>query len=71
MSGEPSGLSNERLAAQLLALSQGTIGELAALLMRAAACAIETGRERIDEHVLNVIEWVPPSRRRQRAERIV
>ncbi len=68
---EPSGLSNERLAAQLLALSQVTIGELAALLTRAATYTIETGREQIDEHVLTTIDWVPPSQRRQRAVRIV
>lgn len=60
----PSGLIQRPLATKLLALSEGSIGELASLLERAAVRAIRTGRERIDEDALDNIGWVAPSERK-------
>lgn len=68
---EPSRLIEAPLARQLLALSEGNLGELSALLRAAAIYAIKSGRERIDAQALAAIAWVPPSERRRQAERLV
>jgi type II secretory pathway predicted ATPase ExeA len=68
---EPSCLAAEPLATRLLALSEGTLGELAALLAKAATYAIITGRERIDAPSLAALDWAPPSERKHRAERMI
>ena len=59
------------MARKLLALSEGSLGELSVLLTSAAVYAVHSGAERIDEKVLAAIDWVPPSERRRRAERLV
>ncbi len=68
---QPSGLADEKLARKLLALSEGSLGELSVLLTSAAVYAVRSGTERIDEKVLAAIDWVPPSERRRRAERLI
>ncbi len=68
---KPSRLANEQVARKLLALSEGSLGELSVLLTSAAVYAVHSGAERIDEKVLAAIDWVPPSERRRRAERLV
>jgi type II secretory pathway predicted ATPase ExeA len=68
---EPSRLADATLARKLLALSEGSLGELAALLTAAAVYAVQAGAERIDAQVLTAIGWVPPSERRRQAERLV
>jgi len=68
---KPSRLADEQLARQLLTLSEGSLGELAVLLTSAAVYAVQSGAERIDAKVLAAIDWVPPSERRRRAERLV
>lgn len=68
---KPSRLADEHLARKLLALSEGSLGELSALLTTAAVYAVHTGIERIDEKVLTAVDWVPPSERRRRAESLV
>jgi hypothetical protein len=68
---KPSRLADERIARKLLALSEGSLGELSAVLTLAAIYAVQSGSERIDEKVLAAIDWVPPSERRRRAERLV
>jgi len=68
---QPSGLADETLARKLLALSEGSLGELSVLLTSAAVYAVRSGTERIDEKVLAAIDWVPPSERRRRAERLI
>jgi hypothetical protein len=65
-----SGLTDQRLAKSLLALSEGTIGELAALLNSAAVAAVRDGAERIDEPLLKRLPWIPPSARKRAAERL-
>jgi hypothetical protein len=64
-------LADAQMARQLLMLSEGSLGELAVLLTSAAVYAVQSGAERIDEKVLAAIDWVPPSERRRRAERLV
>jgi hypothetical protein len=67
---QPSRLAEPALAARLLALSEGTIGELSSLLVVAAAQAIRSGAERIDEDVLIKTGWTPPSVRRRQIEKL-
>ena len=59
----PSQLSKEPLATQLLAMTEGTIGELSTLLKTAAIYAVRTGTDRIDESVLAGLAWEPTSAR--------
>jgi type II secretory pathway predicted ATPase ExeA len=68
---QPSRLADAQLARKLLALSEGSLGELSVLLTSAAVYAVRSGIERIDEQVLVAIDWVPPSERRRRAERLI
>ena len=68
---EPSKLWEPPLAGRLLAMSEGTIGELSSLLTAAAVHAIRTGRERIDGALLKEVGWTPPSERKKRVESIV
>ena len=68
---QPSRLTNPGLAQKLLAQSEGSLGELSALLTAAAIYAVQTEIEQVNEEVLAAIDWVPPSKRRQQAERLV
>jgi hypothetical protein len=52
------------LALKVLAMSEGTIGEISAVLTKAAVRAIEFGTERIDMKILDSIGWVAPSDRK-------
>lgn len=68
---EPSRLADKHLARKLLALSEGSLGELSALLTAAAVYAVNSGVERIDDAALAAVDWIPPSERRRQAERLV
>jgi len=68
---KPSRLAQEKIARKLLALSEGSLGELSVLLTSGAIYAVHSGTERINEKVLAAIDWVPPSERRRRAERMI
>ena len=59
----PSQLAKDPLATKLLAMTEGTIGELSTLLKSAAIYAVRTGTERIDASVLAGLQWEPPSAR--------
>ena len=59
----PSHLHREPLATQLLAMTEGTIGELSLLLKAAAIAAVRNGLERIDSEGLKTLTWEPPSMR--------
>lgn len=65
---EPSVLHDTTLATKLFSMSEGYIGELSRLLTSAAVHAVETEQERIDERVLNGINWVPPSDRKRQID---
>jgi hypothetical protein len=62
-------LTENDLAFKLLAMSEGTIGELSALLARAAVSAIEKRTETITPKLLDRVGWIRPSERKWRAEK--
>jgi hypothetical protein len=55
------------MAVKILSLSEGTIGEISALLCLAAITAIESGAERITIASLARSGYVAPSERRRAA----
>jgi hypothetical protein len=66
---EPSHLAEEPLRPLILRRSEGPIGEIAALLVRAATAALLNGDERIDPATIERADYQPPSIRRQMIER--
>lgn len=60
---KPSHLTDELLATKLLSMSEGLIGELSAILGKAAESAIRKRVEKIDLKILREIHWIPPSDR--------
>ncbi len=60
---EPSGLHEKIISSKLLAMSEGTIGELSMLLNNASIYAIKKGIERVTVDVLNECGYVSPSER--------
>ena len=62
---EPSDLSGPALRALILRRSEGTMGEISALLNAAACLALSMGRERIDADIINEVNYRPPSERRR------
>ncbi len=65
----PSRIATPEMASYLLTRSEGTIGELAHLLMDAAMVAIESGEEAITQRVLLMAPYVGPTERRRLFER--
>ena len=57
------------MARYLLTRSEGTIGELARLLMAAAIAAVESGEEAINARTLGMADYAGPSERRRQFER--
>jgi hypothetical protein len=57
------------MARYLLTRSEGTIGELAALLTDAAVAAISSGEEAINQRTLQLAIYAGPSERRRMFER--
>jgi hypothetical protein len=57
------------MATYLLTGSEGTIGELTALLTGAAVAAIESGEEAINQRTLLLAPYAGPSERRRLFER--
>ncbi|HDV5691868.1 TPA: TniB family NTP-binding protein [Legionella pneumophila] len=66
---KPSFIANADMARYLLARTEGTIGELAQLLMSAAIAAIETGEEAITSRTLSLADYEGPTERRRAFER--
>jgi hypothetical protein len=66
---QPAELTEKDLAFKLLVMSEGTIGELSALLARAAVSAIEKRTETITPKLLDGVGWIRPSERKWRAEK--
>lgn len=64
----PSNLIAPTLALKILSLSEGLIGEVSAILNKAAVKAILSGKERIDFRLLEEIQFTPPSDRKWRAD---
>ncbi len=67
--GEPSHLGSPAMRALVVRRSEGTIGEIAALLVQAATAALLAGRERIDAVAIEAADYQPPSLRRRSFER--
>jgi hypothetical protein len=66
---EPSGLGLPAMRAAILRRSEGTIGEVAALLAAAAETAFLSGKERIDVNSIEAAAYQPPTVRRRMFER--
>jgi hypothetical protein len=65
----PSPIATVDMARYLLTHSEGTIGELAHLLVAAAVAAVESGEEAINHRTLSMAEYTGPSERRRQFER--
>jgi hypothetical protein len=65
----PSPIATAETAAYLLTRSEGTIGELAALLTEAAVAAITSGEETISQRALLMAGYAGPTERRRMFER--
>lgn len=63
---EPSRLQERQLAALILELSEGLLGEIRDLLCTAVEHALHNGHERIDLALVRDTPWTPPSKRRER-----
>ena len=61
-------LAEPQLAARILALSEGTIGEICDLLRMSAFYAIQSGTEKITDIELTNCGYIPPSLRRRPTE---
>jgi hypothetical protein len=48
-------------------LTEGYLGDVAELLMKAAVLAIDTHKEKIDLDIIQKLKWKPPSQRRGEA----
>ena len=65
----PSHIATREMAEYLLTRSEGTIGELATLLTAAAAAAINSGEEAINQRTLLLATYAGPTERRRIFER--
>jgi hypothetical protein len=65
----PSPITSPEMAVYLLGRTEGTIGEMATLLGRAAIAAIETKEEAINATTLALADYDSPSERRRQCER--
>jgi hypothetical protein len=61
---KPSHLVETTIAIKLLAMSEGILGELAAILTKAAVKAVKSGKEQITVELLNSLKWIQPSKRK-------
>ena len=68
---EPSGLGAPAMRAQVLRRSEGTIGEVAALLAAATDAALLAGEERIGAAALERADYQPPTIRRRMFEQVL
>lgn len=65
----PSSIATPDMARYLLTRSEGTIGELAHLLMAAAIAAVDSGEEAINRRTLIMADYNGPTERRRQFER--
>lgn len=61
-------LTDPAVSERILAMSEGTIGEIASLITLAATEAIRSGHEAIDSELLDRLDWTAPSARKWRPE---
>ncbi|WHI44627.1 TniB family NTP-binding protein [Microbulbifer sp. VAAF005] len=67
---ERSFIYNAPLAGKILAMAEGTIGEISMLLNSAAEYVLLKGKEKIEDGDLNQCGYVSPSERKARASRV-
>ncbi|BFM44098.1 TniB family NTP-binding protein [Flavobacterium sp. CFS9] len=60
-----SNLIENSIADNILNKSDGLIGEISKILELSCIQAIETGKERIDNQIINSIDYIPPTKRRK------
>ena len=63
---ERSHLQQRQIAALILELSEGLLGEIRDLLCTAVEFALRSQREHVDLEVIRTMNWIAPSRRRER-----
>ena len=68
---KPSNLSETSMAAKILSMSEGTIGDTSMLLNSAAIYAIKSGIEQITPKVLDSVSWKSPSKRKEMSSEVV
>lgn len=68
---KPSDLLDSDVRSLILARSEGTIGEIASLLIKATCSAIRSGKEYIDRKILEQTEYRSPTERRRLYESIL
>jgi len=61
----PSNLQQQDIAMEIYSMSGGWIGEIDAILKRAAKYAIENGEEKITLEMLSKLDWIAPEMRRK------
>lgn len=61
-------LPSPKLAARILSLTEGHIGEMSQLLTKAAIAAVESGEEEITLGLLDQVDWISPSSRKRQVE---
>lgn len=66
----PSNLHETKMGTKILAMSEGTIGEISQLLNKAAIHALNNGQESICTEILDNCGYTPPSQRQKLAARI-
>jgi hypothetical protein len=64
-----SNLGGPEMASYVAARTEGTIGEIATLMTRAAIVAIETGEEALNQRTVSLADYESPTERRRRFER--
>ncbi|MBH5384987.1 TniB family NTP-binding protein [Bradyrhizobium sp. CNPSo 4019] len=62
---KPSHLADTALAARILSASEGVLGEMIAIIIRAAVRAVDTGAEAISARVIEDTGFIRPSERRR------
>jgi type II secretory pathway predicted ATPase ExeA len=67
---KPSDLTEDTLALKILSMSEGTIGEITAILRTAAISAIMSGKECITAKLLEELKWLSPSDRKRQIEKV-
>lgn len=62
---KPSHLADSALAGRILSASEGVLGEMIAIIIRAAVRAVDTGTEAISTRMIEDTGFIRPSERRR------
>ena len=62
---KPSHLADSPLAGRILSASEGVLGEMIAIIIRAAVRAVDTGTEAISTRMIEDTGFIRPSERRR------